>query len=333
MKCGLGDSQGFERVVSQFSGTGTRRDVIPSWLVGGEDGGTSVIHLGKRVYLDNYSLATVNCRDYEIEGMENWVIRYTHGVGGHFDLNEIAANELLYRSRHTLPVNVVYSSRPDPASLSSWMYFIMDVRSHRLFLGPGKDPSVRRTKFTRLPFRQLSTAIQAVTDWSLLLRRYSDILQSAESVFHRSKVNNMSDEPVLTLVMATPPSLFCCGYTRHENVVEVLKFVAHVIHRDMNESIIILDDYTFIDVEEFLRRAFFLDSYSPEPVHSEPRVYRFRTLQDVLGDEFEGYDREYIRSMFQAFVELVKFEWDQPEPNPGAIPSIVDLIEQPLILK
>jgi hypothetical protein len=238
---------------------------------------------------------------------------------------DLAANELLHRSHYILPVNILYFSRPNPDAAISWVYTIVDNGPRRLLLGPNIPQGPHWTTTTRLPFRKLSSVIEAVMDWTLLLRRHRHIKDSANLIFGRSQINHVADEHAFTLVTTSTPGFSNrIGPRNPKYVVEILQFVAHLIHRDRE----IAYESWFPNVEQFLRRAFFLDSGSPVPVHVGNREYHFKTLQHVLGDDFEGYDIEYVRSKFREFVELVRYEWDQPDPNPAAIPSIVDLIEQ-----
>jgi hypothetical protein len=341
------DSHGFERIVSQFRGPrgpqfdgvptwmfqgvksvvslfrGPREpliDVVPSWLLGGGEG-TSLIRLGARVEQDVQGIY-----EYEIQGMDNWIIRYSLVRTDLVDLEQMAANELVHRTRHTLPVNIVYFSRPSPETEYSWMYSIRDDGPRRFLLGTNEPQTLHWLRTNRIPFRGISSLIQAFIDWSLLLRRYPHIEVHVSYIINRSD-QRMPEDPDWTLVMRKTPEFLRNEYrVIHENVSSVLTLAAHFMHRHAECLARNTDD------DLFHRGAFFLDSDSPESIIARKnfmlRPYRFRTLQDVLGDDFQGYDRDYIRSRFGIFVELVKLEWDRPEPNPAAIPSIVDLIEQ-----
>jgi hypothetical protein len=331
------DSGGFERVVSQFRGPrGPMTDVIPSWLLGGGEG-TSAIHLGAHVnYNPNFpGNEELKRSDYEIEGMGDWIISYTHEYAGRVDLGSLAANELLHRSHYIRPVDIVYFSRPNPGTEKSWMYTIFDNGPRRLLLGPQPTWVREWVRLSVISFRQKCIKIQALMDLSLLLRRHPRIHDSADFSV-AVKVDHTVENPKLLLVNTHRPR-FRPQPVRVANLPDILYRVADLIHReDHNMPVVDYGPYAYSlrgwwapRMEEFLRHGFFLDSDSPEPFYpGRNHLYTFKTLQEVLGDEFEGYDREYIRSKFREFVELVRHEWDQPEPNPAAIPSIVDLIEQ-----
>jgi hypothetical protein len=141
-------------------------------------------------------------------------------------------------------------------------------------------------------------------------------------------VDPTQENPDLEMVITKIPELRLHDvlFRRDLNVSKILSLVAHLIHYD-DRNAGISEDY---DIDEFLRRAFFLDSDTPEPLNAVdefPLPYRFKSLQEVVGDEFLGYDREYIRSRFVEFVLLIRLEWENAEPNPAPIPSIVELIE------
>jgi hypothetical protein len=325
------DSRGFDRVVSQFQGPGgPLTDVVPSWLLGGV-GGTSVeIHLGARIIEDGNEYGDTDDEGefdrlaYEIEGMDNWIISYTYQDAGLVDLGKFAANELLFRCRYILPVNIVYFSRPNPGTAGSWIYTIVDNGPRRLLLGASP---VFTYMVVSMPFslRRISQIIKALTDWSLLLRRYRHIRDRVDSLLGRSQADLTPDNPEFIMAMTKTPG-FRTPRPRSERVEDaskILLLLAHLIHHDANR-------HCNYDLDEFIRRAFFLDSELPEPLNTirgSPCSYRFETLQEVIGDEFPGYEREYIRSKFAEFVRLFRLEWDNVEPNPVAVLSIVDLIE------
>jgi hypothetical protein len=326
------DSRGFDRVVSQFQGRqGPQVDVVPSWLLGGADGTSVEIHLGARANQDAYyDVDTLEMGygryDYEIEGMANWIISYTQQDAGRFSLSELAANELLGRCRHILPARVVYFSRPNPHTVSSWVYTIVDNGPRRLLLGASPVPTYRWMSETRLTLRQKSNIIEAVTDWSLLLRRHPRIRDGVDSLLTRSEVDPTQEYPEFVMVITKIPELRIHRLSiRDEDVSNVLLLVAHLIHRDEKS----ISRYAFRNMSRFLAHAFFSYSDSPQPVNDDSgHLYRFKSLQEVIGDEFPGYDREYIRSKFAEFVRLFRLEWDNVEPNPAAVPSMVDLIEE-----
>lgn len=326
------DSRGVDRVVSQFRGPrGAMIDVIPSWLVGGEEGTSVQIRLGARV--DGIEVDDVDrgldgrtAHEYEIQGMEDWIIRYEWNSVAATDLQDMAANELLFRSRHTLPVNILYFSRPDPETPWSWCYTIVDHRPRRLLFGIPQWAAEMRLPS---PLRKISSVIEAVIDWALLLRRYPHINDSARLIFGRSQINHSPDDPELTFVMVMPLGFHSVrDFVRDDDLTENLELVAGFIHH--NER---LDKFAFRDAEEFVRHAFFIDSDSPGPIYADPTFYHFhneytfKTLQEVLGDEFEGYDIDEVRSKFREFVELIRHEWNQRVPNHAAIPSLVSRVE------
>jgi hypothetical protein len=326
------DSRGFDRVVSQFQGPrGRKVDVVPSWLLGGAEGTSVEIYLGVRTNQGEYGggvdMEEFDRFEYEIQGMGNWIISYTQQDARLVDLGEFAANELLGRCRHILPANVVYFSRPDPGTARSWIYTIVDNGPRRLLLGAIPIPAYRWMSETRLSLRQKSNIIEAVTDWSLLLRRHRHIRDRADLLLSRCQVDPTPDNPEFVMIN-TPGFRTHPRSVRVEDVSKILSLMAHLIHYDERSS---SENY---DIDEFLRRAFFLDSDSPEPIYAIRRLngpsrpYRFKSLQEVVGDEFPGYDMEYIRSKFAEFVRLFRLEWNRPLPNPAEIPSIVDLIEE-----
>jgi hypothetical protein len=324
------DSRGFDRVVSQFQGRrGPQVDVVPSWLIGGAEGPSVEIHLGAPTNEDEDGDTDDDEEfgryEYEIRGMANWIIYYSRPNARHADLNEFAANELMGRCRHIVPANVVYFSRPNPDTVSSWVYTIVDHGPRRSLLGANSIPTYRWMRTTGLSLRQKSNIIEAVTDWSLLLQRHPRIRDGADSLLTRSEVDPAHDDPVFFMTRI-PQSIIHPLSRRDEGLSSVLSLVAHLIHQGERT----LD---FYDMDLFIRHAFFLDSDSPEPLYAfrltgPPYPYRFKTLQEVIWDEFPGYDREYIRSKFAEFVRLFRLEWNRPLPNPAEIPSIVDLIEE-----
>jgi hypothetical protein len=162
------DSQGFDRVVSRFQGRrGPKVDVVPTWLFGGAEGTSVEIHLGATLgrrhdELDSYELRHGRF-DHRIQGMGNWIISYTLQTAEYLS-TELAANELMGRCRHIVPANVVYFSRPNPDTVSSWVYTIVDHSPRHLLLGANPIPTYRVMSATRLSLRQKSNIIEAVTD-------------------------------------------------------------------------------------------------------------------------------------------------------------------------
>jgi hypothetical protein len=316
------DSYGVERVVALFPHR-SRTEIVPSWLLGGGEEGKSIIHLGGMLGWSSRKI------EYEILEREDWIISFYELFRGEFDgsdLMAITVSELLRRSRFTAAVGTIYFSRPNN---SFWSYAIRE-KPPKL---PQYTPNPFGFLFTnhRLTFRQLSEVIQANVEWSLLLRRHPHLARAALATFRDTKFSFIHDK--LSVVLAESKLGDSRILERCENLGDLLTHVAHVIH----------DKQWPIDrkpnFDNFIRHAFFFDSPTPDPMETGnnwaglPTQYNFKALPDVLGDEFRDYQIDFVRYKFQEFVRLIEYEWDLAEPNPAAIPSIVQLIEEKIILK
>jgi hypothetical protein len=315
------DSRRFERVVSQFRGPeGPLVDVVPSWLLGGEDGTSVEIRLG-----DPGRDAPVYPRIYHIQGRDNWFIHYSRPERRLAGLQDLAANESLRGCRYTLPVDVLYFSRPDPDTEMSWVYTIFDLGPHRRMLDANPIMASRWMFQTRLSLRQKSHIIEAMMVRSLRIRRcpcISDYVLLADCA-----VNPPADNPVLFMATHVPvvgrPRNEVAGITR--TVEDVLVDMARVIHSDgISWYHVPNRDYE----DQFLRHALFLDSESPEPlVHPSGFSYHFISLEQVRGDEFSYFHAREIRSCFVEFVDEFRRAWEQPGDDTEIL-SIVERIEQ-----
>jgi hypothetical protein len=337
------DSRGFERVVSQFRGPqdpqlpGPREhwvDVVPSWLLGGAGGTTEEIHLGDSTY------RAIDRCDYEIQERADWTISYYRLNAGDISLIDFAMNELLGRCRHISAANVVYFSRPNPGTALTWMYTIIDHGPRRLKVGDTPIPTSQWMN-QALPLRAKCRVIEAVTDFSFLRLRHPHIKIHPFAHLIQSQTQVNPDDPE-TLMAATFVPVGGSFEQPHRGVSlpDTLSEIGHMIH-----SLAFLGNrynrYNGIfDEDEFIRRAFFLDSENPAPLrNAEGQVYQFRSLEEVIGHEFPEYARDEIPSKFAQFVDLFTRAWRMAESDPTSIPprveSIVDLIDQiaPFVLK
>jgi hypothetical protein len=315
------DSQGFDRVVSQFRGPRAPGvDVVPSWLLGGAGGTTQVIHLGVPTNrrADGY--------DYEIQEMPGWTISYYEVDARHINIYmyHLAANELLRRCRHIQAHNVVYFSRPNPGTTKSWVYTIIDD-------GP-PIPKVLWIMSRAPSLRERCRVIETVTDLSLLRIRHPHIMiDPFQCLIHSLSRINLLDTGIM------PSCSYCVHNHPARTLRDTLARIGQLIHSDSRGTFNLrFGFYT----DEFIRRAFFLDSETPAPLsNAEGLVYQFRSLEEVIGSEFPEYARDEIPSKFAQFVDLFTHAWRMTESDPISIPprveSIVDLIDQipPFVLK
>jgi hypothetical protein len=320
------DSRGFERVVSQFQGhEGPGVDVVPSWLFGGAVGTTQEIHLGALIESPFYG--------YEIKERPGWIIGYYPVHEGHIHMDKFAMNELLGRCRHIQAHNVVYFSRPNPGTYKSWMYTIIDDGPRRLAVGDTSIPTAGWIKSGALSLRAKCRLIETVTDLSFLRLRHPHIsIDPRLCLIHSlSHINPRPDDRDIFMDTSIMP---VCSYFVHAHpgvsLRDTLSQIGHLIHSNARgTNFLRFGFYT----DEFIRRAFFLDSEYPEPLrNAEGQVYHFWSLEGVAGDDFQDYTRAQIRLEFQEFVDLFTQAWRMAESDPTSIPprveSIADLIDQ-----
>jgi hypothetical protein len=313
------DSRGFERVVSQFRGPkGPLVDVVPSWLLGGEDGTSVEIRLGGRG-----RDITLNSMMYHIQGSDNWFISYARPAPRLADLHDLGVNELLRDCPYTLPFDVLYFSRPDPDTDISWVYTIVDYGPHRRMLGGHLISPWSWMMYNQLSLRQKSNIIEAITEWSLRLRRRPYINVSApelllQSVVHPNREFVMAMNRIPDLNLSVPKD-----ERSAVSFVDILADIAYVI-----QSLGSTGTYMKTYQEEILRHALFLYSESPEPVvDEEGHQYDFISLEQVRGDEFLGYHASQLRSCLVEFVDEFRRAWDTPDDDTKIL-SIVERIER-----
>jgi hypothetical protein len=310
------DSHGFKRLsTTQYIGNmreeGT--EVVPSWLLGG-GGGTTVIHL----HGGDPALPI-----FEVRERVDWSIRYyciDQRETATDMLYYLSIDEVLRREPYTYQDEIVYFSRPvmtDAGCLSAYVIYARDERFPQI---AEQLPLLTRTGFAseQLSFRQISNLMHTIIGMALRLRRHSfgfeAILADYGSIsFHRS----MTDRERIFVIPPKHGFGFAIYRDEREDERKLFAFMAFIMHGQLNPDV-----YYFAYIDQVISHAFYRDSETPDPI----RLIRFRTLRELLGDEFAGYQLRSVRNDIQEWLGLIREEWYKPEPNPAAIPSIADFI-------